>query len=138
MRRRRRHNLYRRDKPIALARHRLDVSGLRARVAQPLPNLENCRASASNAIDEDVRRPQPLRDVVVRYQFLWTLQQQEEEIHWLPREPNAAPAAPQLIGGDIDLELSEAVDHASGRSAHAGITGLNSVTGDFRAPPLKQ
>jgi hypothetical protein len=45
------------------------------------------------------------------HQFLSMLQQQQEEIHGLPRESNTVAAAPDLVGEPIDLELSEAVHH---------------------------
>ena len=43
-----------------------------------------------------------------------------EEIHRLPRESNAVAPAPQLVGGHVDLELSEAVRHAGGPCSSLG------------------
>ena len=86
LRKRRRHELERRDKAIAFARHGLDESGRLTRVAQHLSDLENGRADTGVEVGEDIRAPQPLRDVIARHQFLSVLQQQEQEIHGLPRE----------------------------------------------------
>jgi hypothetical protein len=85
-----------------------------------MSDLENGRADPGVEVGEDVRAPQPLRDVFARHQFLSALQQEEEEeIHRLPRERKALPLASQLVGRAIDLELSEAVRHAGAARAHA-------------------
>ena len=61
----------------------------------------------------------PPRNLLARHQFLSVFQQQEQEVHGLPRECEAPPLAAQLVGRHIDLELSEAVRHAGAGRAHA-------------------
>jgi hypothetical protein len=50
----------------------------------------------------DVWGPQPFRDVLARNQLLSTLQQEQEEVHWLTRKPDAVAAVPQFIREDVD------------------------------------
>jgi hypothetical protein len=83
--------------------------------------------------------PEPLRDFVVRYQFLPMLEQQQEELHWLSRESNAVPVATQLVGRRIELEISETVGHAgsggglwAGSMTYRAISGRQSSTSSMR------
>ena len=110
-----------------------------ARVAQHLPNLENGRVDAGIEIGEDVRTPQPLRDVLARHQLLSALQQQQEEIHRLPRERHAAPLAPHLVGGHIDFEISEAVGHGGvgARSLVNHLFSVSYVAGRLQCPSIE-
>ena len=63
--------------------------------------------------------PEPRRDLLVRYQFLPVLQQQEEQLHWLSRESNAAAVTPQFVRRHIELEVPEAEGHAGSGGTHA-------------------
>src|SRR4029453_19385980 len=81
----------RRDEAIALARDGFDDSRGFARVAQHVSDLENGRMNARIDVDIDVRLPQTSGDLVARHQVLWALQQQKQEIHWLPRKADPLP-----------------------------------------------
>ena len=36
------------------------------------------------------------------------LDQHDQQVHWLPLEPDGAPVSPQLVGWDVKLEVAEA------------------------------
>src|SRR6187401_3360092 len=126
------HDLYGRDKAIALSWHSLDELRRLARVAQRLPDLENGRVDPGVGVGEDIRPPQPLRQVLARHQFSATLQQQQEQIHRLPRESNAALFATQLVRGCVQLEACEAEGHASEGRSHAWDHTVAQVSGVLR------
>src|SRR5688572_22971659 len=62
-------------------------------------------------VEMDARAPQPFGDVLTRNQFLWTLQQEQQEVHRLTRQPDAVAAVSQFVSEDVDLEFAEAVLH---------------------------
>ena len=63
-------------------------------------------------VNEDVRSPQSMGDLLARDQLSGALDQQQQHIHWLTRQPHATPRAPQVVGGDVEFAVAKSVGHA--------------------------
>jgi hypothetical protein len=62
-------------------------------------------------ISVDVRPPHTLRDVLARDELARAVQQHQEDIHRLAREPDPVAIPAQLVGTHVELELPELVSH---------------------------
>ena len=108
-----RYDLDGRDKTITLSGDGLDKSRRLARILQPLPNLENGRPDTRIDVREDIGGPQALGDVFACDQFASTLEQQEEHLHRLSRQRNAASVPTRFVRRHIHFDLPEAVRHGA-------------------------
>ena len=83
--------------PIAFSGHRFDKGGRSmslGRILQSLPDLPNRSIDARLRIDKDVTTPEPRDDVRLRYQLPASFDKEDEQVHGLTLEPDAAALAP--------------------------------------------
>ena len=81
---------------------------------QRLANLADRGVHGRLHIDEDVLPPQALDDLVAGDELTAPLDQEDQQIHRQALEAHRLPVAPQLVGGDIELEAAEAIGSRTG------------------------
>jgi len=74
-----------------------------------MPDLADRGSDAGFDIDEHVWAPQPLDDRVARDQLTPVLHEQDEKVHRLPLQPDWEPVTTELICGNVQLEIQEAI-----------------------------
>ena len=85
----------------------MDKRGSVCGIAKGLPDFADRRVDAGFDINEHVLAPQPVDDVAAGDELTSVFDQQDEEVHWASLEFDGAPLAPQLVRGDIELEITE-------------------------------
>ncbi len=100
-----------RNEAIALTVNRLDELLRLAVIAERLPR--RFHAARHGRVRDDAAVPDLLDDLVLRDHALAVLDQEREQREDLGLEVTALPSDAQLDGGEIQLELTEPVDHAA-------------------------
>ena len=100
-----------RDEAISLTVYRLDELLRFAVIAERL--TRRLHPARHGCVRDDAAVPDFLDDLVLRNQPFAVFNQEGEQRKHLPLEADGLAAHPQLDGGEIQLELTELVDHAA-------------------------
>src|SRR6266705_3785162 len=109
------------DEPVTPAREGLYVTGGLGRVAQGLPQLPHGRVEAVVEVDERIRGPELVPQLLSGHHLARTLQEQGQQAKRLilQTDPQSLPA--QLPGREVYFEGPEAEDPARGSRLRHGV-----------------
>src|SRR5438034_2270355 len=102
------------DEPVTPAREGLDVTGAFGRVAQGFPQLPYGRVEAVVEVDERVRGPELVPQLLSGHHLARTLQEQGQQAKRLILQTDLASLPAQLSGREVDFEGPEAEDPPRG------------------------
>jgi hypothetical protein len=98
------------DEPVAYSRQCLDVPWVVGRIAENCPQLLDGAIQPVFEVDERIRRPQPVLQLVPRYNLFGTFEKDDEDGERLSWQPDPNTVFPQLAPGGIQFEHAEAHD----------------------------
>src|ERR1700731_1650278 len=99
------HLYYLRDEPVSPPRDGLDEARLLRIILQHMANLADGRVDAVVSIEEYIRTPDPLDDLVPGDQLASPLYQEEQQFHGNPLQLENPAVAAQFISAQIQLEI---------------------------------
>src|SRR5205809_7946068 len=109
------------DEPVTPAREGLDVTGGLGRVAQGLPQLPHGRVEAVVEVDERIRWPELVPQLLSGHHLARTLQEQGQQAKRLILQTDLQSLPAQLPGGEVDFEGPEAEDPPRGGELGHGV-----------------
>ena len=101
------------NEPVAPPRQGFNKLGRVGGVAECVPHFLDGCVQAVFEIDEGIRFPKPLAQVVTRDKFARPLEQRDEDLSWLLLKRDPSAVAEQLAGRLIQLESSKSNAGAS-------------------------
>src|SRR6266540_1161180 len=99
--------LDRRDQPVPAARNRFDEPRVLARILERIAKLLDRVVQTGVEVDERIRSPEPLAQLVTRDDFAGALQQDLQDPEGLFRQTNLAAGPAELAGLCVEGEIAE-------------------------------
>ena len=112
---------HRGDEPVTPPREGLDVTGGLGRVAQGLPQLPHGRVEAVVEVDERVRGPELVPQLLSGHHLARPLQEQGQQAKRLILQTDLQSLPAQLPGREVDLKGPEAEDPPRGSRLRHGV-----------------
>src|SRR5262249_51095843 len=94
----------RRDESIAAPRHRLNEARVLGWIAQRVAQFLDGAVQTSVEVDERVRGPEALPQLVARDEVAGPFEQQQQDLNGLLGEPDLQPLLAQLTRSEVQLE----------------------------------
>jgi hypothetical protein len=98
------------DEPVAFSHHRLDEARFLGIIAQHLTYLANGGVDAVLGVDEDFGAPEPLHNFCSGDEVSVSGRQENQQLHRLPFQPQAASGPVECEMAGIQLEFAELED----------------------------
>src|ERR1700722_2679182 len=95
------------EETISPARHGFDEPGILRRITEGVPQSPNGGVQAVIEIDEGVRRPEPVAQLLAGHDFAGLLQKLCQYLERLLLELDLQPLAAQFTGAQIELVYAE-------------------------------
>src|SRR5688572_6598123 len=127
-------DLYGCDEAIALAGNRLHERGGVGGIAQRLADFANRRVHPCLDVDEDVLTPEAIDDLTPQHELASPFDEQQQQVHRLPLDPHGTSVPTQLVGADVQLEVTEPKSVRGIWYQHLGVASESRT----RAPTVPQ